>query len=205
LENQQGKFRFSNDVLFGWRGFSMNMKIFGQVSAGVAMVCLTTTVCVRMGNRAHAQSTDESGIAQQQVVSGIPIITGQWAGTATILGEPASIVLDIAQGDNAASGSCSVGGLPATPFEVAFNQQQGNLSGTWSVDGKHPRPFSGSLTRQGRLELTLNAGAGKHPNCTIDVNGIMSDNRTEIAGSFKSSDQCKNQGQTGTFQVLSQG
>jgi hypothetical protein len=183
----------------------MNMKILGPVSAGAAMLFLATTVCISTGNRARAQSTGESGIAQQQVAPGIPMLTGQWAGTATIQGEPANIVIDIAQGDNAASGSCSVGGLPATPFEVAFNQQQGNLSGTWSVDGKHPRPFSGSLTQQGRLDLTLNVGAGKHPNCTIDVNGVMSDNRTEIAGSFKSSDQCKNQGQTGTFQVISQG
>jgi hypothetical protein len=192
-------------LLLGWRSFSMNMKILGLLSIGAAMLCLATTVCVLTHNRAHAQSADENGIAQQQIAPVVPSLTGQWAGTATILGEPASIVLDIAQGGNSASGSCSVSGLPDTPFAVVFSQQEGKLSGTWSVDGKHPRPFSGSLTQQGRLELTLNAGAGKHPNCTIDVNGIMSDSRNEIAGSFKSSNQCKNQGQTGTFQVISQG
>jgi hypothetical protein len=183
----------------------MNLKILGPLSAGAAMLCLAVTVSVPTGNRAQAQSTDDNVTAQQQVTPATPSLTGQWAGTATIMGEPASIVLDIAQGDNTASGSCSVDGMPDTPFAVVFTQQQGNLSGTWSVDGKHPRPFSGSLTQQGRLELTLNAGAGKHPDCTIDVTGMMSDNRAEIAGSFKSSDQCKNQGQTGTFQVISQG
>jgi hypothetical protein len=181
----------------------MSGKILGLMSAGVAMLYLATTASFRGGTR--AESANENGIAQQQAALGVPNLTGQWTGTATIFGEPLSIVINIDQGEDAVTGSCTIGGLPSTPFAVAFSQQQGNLGGTWSVDGRHPRPFSGSLNSQGGLELTLNAGAGKHPNCAINVNGMMSDDGREIAGSFKSSDGCKNKGQTGAFQLISQG
>jgi hypothetical protein len=183
----------------------MNMKILGLMGAGAAMLCLATIVSVRTGNRARAETTDESAIAQQQVAPGMPNLTGQWSGTATIFGEPASIVINVSHGEDTATGMCSINGLPAAPFAVAFSRRQGNLSGTWSVDDRHPRPFSGSFNSKGQLELTLNAGAGKHPTCAIDVTGKMSDDDTEIAGIFKLSDGCKNQGQTGTFQVISQG
>jgi hypothetical protein len=183
----------------------MNMKIIGLMGAGAAMLCLATTVSVRMGDRARAETTDETAIAPQQVAPGVPNLTGQWSGTVTIFGEPASIVVNISHGKDSATGICNINGLPATPFAVAFSQQQGNLSGTWSVEDRHPRPFSGSLSSKGQLELTLNAGAGKHPNYAIDVTGKMSDDDTEIAGIFKLSDGCKIQGQTGTFQVISQG
>jgi hypothetical protein len=192
-------------MAFNLGGFFMNMKTIGLISAGAAMLCLATIAGVRQGNLAHADGTGESGMAEQQVVPRMPNLTGQWSGTATIFGEPASIVINVSHGEDTANGMCSINGLPATPFAIEFSRQQGNLSGTWSVDDRHPRPFSGSFNSQGQLELTLNAGAGKHPNCAIDVNGRMSDDDTEIAGVFKLSDGCKNQGQTGTFQVISQG
>jgi len=183
----------------------MKMKILGLMSAGAAMLWVAATVSGRIDNRARADNASENGIAQQQVGSGVPNLTGQWTGTATIFGEPLSLTLNIDQTENAASGNCSISGLPAKPFAVTLNQQQGNLGGSWSVDGRHPRPFSGSLNALGQLQLTLNAGAGKHPNCTISVSGMVSGNGMEIAGSFESSDGCKNAGRTGTFQIISQG
>ena len=134
----------------------------------------------------------------------VPNLSGQWGGTATILGEPLRLAINIEQAENAVTGSCSVSGLPASAFAITLSQQRGSLSGSYSVDGKRPRPFSGWLNPQGDLELTLYAGAGKHPNCRIAVSGMVSDDRMEIAGTFKSSAECKNKGQTGTFQIISQ-
>jgi hypothetical protein len=184
--------------------FSMTTKIFGFMITGVAMLWVAATLSGRMDSRARAETGGEDAIAQQQVAPGALNLTGQWTGTATIFGQPISLALNIDQAENAATGDCSISGLPAKPFAITLSRQQGNLSGTWSVDGKHPRPFSGSLNSPGELALTLKAGAGKHPNCTIDVSAMISDDGTEIAGTFKSSDGCKNKGQTGTFQIISQ-
>jgi hypothetical protein len=179
----------------------MNTKIVGLATAGATILCLATAVGIGLGSRVHAESTDESAATQEAGMAGVPNLSGQWNGTATISGEPLGIQISIAQAESSATGSCSISGEP-TSFAVAFSQQNGNLGGTWSVEDKHPRPFSGSLNSSGNLELTLNAGAGKHPNCAVDVNGTLSDDDTEISGIFKLSQGCKNNGQIGTFQVM---
>lgn len=74
-----------------------------------------------------------------------------------------SLTLSIDHMENAATGNCGISRLPAKPFAVTLNPQQNNLGGSWSVDGRHPRPFSRSLNSQGQLELTLNAGRGQAP------------------------------------------
>jgi hypothetical protein len=176
------------------------------VGIAIAAAALWIVSVARTGthNVAYGTETGSTELALTQAAVQVPNLSGNWTGTAAILGQPISLALSIDQGGNSVTGACSLGDYPPNSFDITIEQEHGNVSGTWSVDGKHPRPFIASLNNNGDIRLTLNAGAGKHPNCEIYVNGMLSDDGTEIAGSFKSSDGCKNAGQTGTFQITSQ-
>jgi len=71
-----------------------------------------------MASRARDESAGDDGIAQQQAAPGALNLTGRWAGTATIYGQPLTLALNIDQAEDEATGDCSIGGLPPTPSQL---------------------------------------------------------------------------------------
>ncbi len=63
-------------------------------------------------------------IAQQQGALAVLNLTGRCAGTATIYSQPLTLALNIDRAKNAATGDCSIGGLPPTPFAITLTEHQ---------------------------------------------------------------------------------
>ncbi len=128
---------------------------------------------------ASAQDADSADLLPDKAAAKIPDIAGNWTGTSkiTATGETDTITF-------------------------AIDQNKGKLHGTWSLVGVDSSTFTGSVNAKDAVTLTLDAPKVKHLSCKINATGVVSDDATEIAGSFKFSAACGSQkGQTGTFQI----
>lgn len=129
---------------------------------------------------AQEASTDE---LSPETVAKIPDLAGNWTGSATVTktGETSTIMFNIDQ-----------------------KEGSGALHGTWTGD-EGTADFTGSVNAKDAVKLILDYPfKKKHPNCKINATGVVSDNVTEISGSWKFSAACGDlTGETGTFELRS--
>jgi len=151
--------------------------------AGVVAAALWIGLAV-MGARtiARAQDADSADIspdrAKPKPTPEIPDLAGNWTGTAVVT---------------------KTGEIDTISFVI--DQNKGSLHGTWSVVGGDSGHFTGSVNAKDAVTMTLDNPKAKYPNCKINVTGVVSDDATEIAGSWKTA-SCK-KSETGTVQITS--
>jgi hypothetical protein len=94
-------------------------------------------------------------------------------------------------------------------FTAIFDQQVGKSKfvGSYEIGGGGSEgasgPLSGSVITGGKITMTLSAPSPNHSKCTADATAHLSNDATEISGSYKLSNACKQneRGNTGTFEL----
>ena len=129
---------------------------------------------------ARAQDADSADISPDKTAPKIPDLAGNWTGTE----------------ENTTTGETHT-------LSVVIDQNKGNLHGTWDIVSGDNYDFTGTVNAKDAMTITT-LPRPKHPSCKINATGVVSDDATQIAGSFKFSKGCGNDsGQTGTFQITS--
>jgi hypothetical protein len=175
------------------------------VATAVVLALVGSAAVIGAATVARTQDIGAAG-SSSPVYPQISGLAGNWTGTVTLFGQPNRLTLAIGQEENGLSGTWSINDSSDQDFDLSVAQQAGQLQGTWSVSGSPAESFVGTVDPKGNIELTLdNPGTRhKHPGCKILAQGILSDDGSEIAGSFKSLPGCgKSTGRTGTFQITS--